>query len=106
MGISGGKYKENNIKQKTTPQKPERVCSTEDMEVSQKAQAVIWVLRVKLGLLRMIILSPVGAEFSLTALSFWEWSAVDTHVKTAKHEKGQILFIPCIYIPIFQELQF
>lgn len=41
MGISGGKYKENNIKQKTIPQKPERVCSTEDMEVSQKAQAVI-----------------------------------------------------------------
>lgn len=40
MGISGEK-KRKNIKQKITPQNPERGRSTEDMEVTQKAQAVI-----------------------------------------------------------------
>lgn len=41
MSISGGKKKENNIKQKITPQNQKKFSSTEDKEVSQKAQTVI-----------------------------------------------------------------
>lgn len=47
---------------KNAKKKPERACSTEDMEASQKAQTALFMLRVKSALLRTIIKSELNVH--------------------------------------------